>query len=759
MKIEIIKETDLIIIKLEGKLDSLGSIEFEKMMQPYQNFKYFLTDFEGIKYLSSAGIRVILKLEKDTRQQNGKLILTGINQVVNQVLSMTGLRSQLSIYATLQEGKVAMQNFKQSETKFTDYSINDCNFKCFQLSDETTSLKYNISSCIESDKESSLKPYSLDELHYSVGIGGIGLNKDDLVNNYNLVITSKNFVGLKPIIEDEQSDFVFTDNDSDLFIYIKEVLSYNTQPNLSIDFKAETSISISEFLDNINKIVSDNKTADYSLFSYVLLANAMNDDEDEIEEKWIIANGILVDRIINPNIDLNQMRNFIESMRIFECSESVCAGEIEIVIKNNKEFSGQHKLLNDLNDLLTYENIKSIECEGNSLNLKSGRIYIFLNDKTEELTQSLSIENLEELQLTDEFEIIVRRIYSDCVSIRLNPLLGGFSARTFQVFGKDKNGQSILPTVLKLSNSKIIKREEENFEKYVKKFILNNATTVMGSFYYGDWGGIRYNFLGITGSSTLRWLRHIYFEKDIDSLYEIFDKVYTQILKPWYGQPQFDSLPLYKDQNPIHFFPSIFDKAKEVFNISADSEMIFIKELNREIVNPYYFLKHQYPKREKEFFKYYKSICHGDLNLQNILLDEKENIYILDFSETKYRNCVSDFARLEPIIKIEYFNIETQEDLNALIDFELALNSVDRIDSKPQFVYHGNDKEVERGYKMILKIRDYANTVSLFEKDIKPYLIAMLEWTLPVVCYMGLNEFRIRYSMIMAALMTEKLYK
>jgi hypothetical protein len=42
----------------------------------------------------------------------------------------------------------------------------------------------------------------------------------------------------------------------------------------------------------------------------------------------------------------------------------------------------------------------------------------------------------------------------------MTPLFGGFSARTFQVFGEDKNGAKILPTVLKLSNSAIIKRRE-----------------------------------------------------------------------------------------------------------------------------------------------------------------------------------------------------------------------------------------------------------------------------------------------------------
>jgi hypothetical protein len=136
---------------------------------------------------------------------------------------------------------------------------------------------------------------------------------------------------------------------------------------------------------------------------------------------------------------------------------------------------------------------------------------------------------------------------------------------------------------------------------------------------------------------------------------------------------------------------------------------------------------------------------------------KKRIFYIIDFSETKYRNAVSDFSRLEPIIKFEYFNIESKESMNHIIDFETALMKCDSIKDKPEFCYTGNDPEVEKGYKLILKMREYASTVSLFEKSIVPYLIAMLEWSLPVVVYYGLNNHRKRYSMISCALITEKI--
>ena len=53
------------------------------------------------------------------------------------------------------------------------------------------------------------------------------------------------------------------------------------------------------------------------------------------------------------------------------------------------------------------------------------------------------------------------------------------------------------------------------------------------------------------------------------------------------------------------------------------------------------------PSDHAEYFFWngrYTSICHGDLNMQYVLLDERENIYVIDFSETRPRNIVSDLG-------------------------------------------------------------------------------------------------------------------
>ena len=93
-------------------------------------------------------------------------------------------------------------------------------------------------------------------------------------------------------------------------------------------------------------------------------------------------------------------------------------------------------------------------------------------------------------------------------------------------------------------------------------------------------------------------------------------------------------------------------RPRNVLGVSADSERLPCPELGRDLLNPYYFLQHEFPRRRHRSRLWYTSICHGDLNMQNVLVDERDNIYVIDFSETRPRNIVSDFARLEPIRQV-----------------------------------------------------------------------------------------------------------
>jgi hypothetical protein len=235
--------------------------------------------------------------------------------------------------------------------------------------------------------------------------------------------------------------------------------------------------------------------------------------------------------------------------------------------------------------------------------------------------------------------------------------------------------------------------------------------------------------------------------------------LFTRVLKPWYAQPKWEDVFLYQDHTPLRLFPTLLEVAERELHVSADAPEFDCPELGCQLPNPFHFLKHEYPRRASRSRLWYTAICHGDLNLQNVLVDERENLYVIDFSETRPRNAVSDFARLEPVLKFEMTRLETDDDLRRLVAFEEGLTRVTRLDEPPPLLDGGDDPMVARAHAVIAYLRRCADRATLFEQDIVPYWLALLEWTYPVICYSQLSLRHKRYAACSAALICRSIQR
>ena len=88
-------EDGALLIALEGELDTLSSPDFEDMLEPLLAEAQSLTlDFEKLDYISSAGLRVLLLMEKGCKEG---VSLIGTNDYVADILSKTGFTEILKV--------------------------------------------------------------------------------------------------------------------------------------------------------------------------------------------------------------------------------------------------------------------------------------------------------------------------------------------------------------------------------------------------------------------------------------------------------------------------------------------------------------------------------------------------------------------------------------------------------------------------------------------------------------------------------------
>ena len=101
---------EIIIFKLNGNLNSNTSPELEdKIFEAIKNeSKNMILDFEDLDYISSAGLRVIMKTAKNLKQSEGMIVLCSMQDYVKEVFEIAGFDSFLPIVANIDD---ALQSF------------------------------------------------------------------------------------------------------------------------------------------------------------------------------------------------------------------------------------------------------------------------------------------------------------------------------------------------------------------------------------------------------------------------------------------------------------------------------------------------------------------------------------------------------------------------------------------------------------------------------------------------------------------------
>jgi anti-anti-sigma factor len=101
---EIITDEKIRCIKPVGRLDANNSNEFDNaLLRLQESGKDIVIDLSQCHYLSSAGIRILLKTNKRLHSSNNELFLAGVVPDVLQVLEIAGLKSLLHFEASVED--------------------------------------------------------------------------------------------------------------------------------------------------------------------------------------------------------------------------------------------------------------------------------------------------------------------------------------------------------------------------------------------------------------------------------------------------------------------------------------------------------------------------------------------------------------------------------------------------------------------------------------------------------------------------------
>lgn len=85
----------MLLVMLDGRLDTDSAPAFEEaVLESLSGIRTVTLDMNGVDYVSSAGLRVLLKLQK---QMKGALRVVHVSEPIMDILEVTGFSDLLTI--------------------------------------------------------------------------------------------------------------------------------------------------------------------------------------------------------------------------------------------------------------------------------------------------------------------------------------------------------------------------------------------------------------------------------------------------------------------------------------------------------------------------------------------------------------------------------------------------------------------------------------------------------------------------------------
>ena len=90
-------EEKVLTVKVEGRLDTATAPELEEeLAEVLEEAEELVFDLEGLDYMSSAGLRILLATQKKMSLKGGMKVIN-VNDVIREIFDITGFSDILTI--------------------------------------------------------------------------------------------------------------------------------------------------------------------------------------------------------------------------------------------------------------------------------------------------------------------------------------------------------------------------------------------------------------------------------------------------------------------------------------------------------------------------------------------------------------------------------------------------------------------------------------------------------------------------------------
>jgi len=189
----------ILTIAVEGRLDGYASEEVKGGIAAAlrDDDRSAVIDFAGLTYLSSAGIRVFLGLQKELKGRGGVLAICNVGEYPLQVLAMAGFDRVFSIYPSRAEALTASLRREDSLSLIADLAAPPVEYEGAKFRFEPGSrasvslrVKGSLDDLLHARvREEDVNAEKFSDISYSLGVGALGSSLADAMPYLGEMVT------------------------------------------------------------------------------------------------------------------------------------------------------------------------------------------------------------------------------------------------------------------------------------------------------------------------------------------------------------------------------------------------------------------------------------------------------------------------------------------------------------------------------------------------------------------------------------------
>jgi two-component system, response regulator RegA len=360
--------------------------------------------------------------------------------------------------------------------------------------------------------------------------------------------------------------------------------------------------------------------------------------------------------------------------------------------------------------------------------------------------------------LISQVQDLFGKLFNDETSIYLSKMKPGLTGSALVRVEPSIDFGVIKSSVVKINRIDKVEPEASNYEKYVQR-LIPNASTHMIACYTSHLGGIKYTFME-SQNKRYREFDEFFFEATPDQILKSLEQLFFKSCSLWYTQAQ---IPRHNNIRDMYYSALALNHdlmaerlSKVIPGYESNQESLVFPATGEMLINPLYWITEN---REKFVMPVRQSITHGDLTGRNIMVDEDNKCWLIDFFRTYPSHILRDFMILETDIKYRLMSCPPFE---KFISLETRLLN-QKLSSKNVTVPEAFTPEMSKTLKVLQGLHSFAANTNQArngdERFRKEFLLSLLMVTLNVIRLKHILPERKLHALYSAVLICKELEK